>query len=696
MTQPNIQLDTCCQNILILLAKSSSPLTSREIADDLGVTGRIVQYRLERVERWLELKDIRLIKKPGEGISLGLDESKRQQLVKDLTTMHVGEVFLTPTERLQLMILSFLFSDEPLVVKQFEQQLHVSRTTILKDLETIDAWLSARQLVLTRRPNFGCLISGTETKIRAAIVDALLESVSDAFSNRFEEVFEITENQYKKTETAFRHNLVPFLTPLELRFFYNLVSRLAEENKVALRESAYLLLVFYLAIVYYRLLSNHVSDYDEISLDPSNGQRNLTIANQFSAAVKNRFQVHFTKKDVMELVGVLHRSQEKTPEFGLHELSLAGIHEREQIKRDFEPEVIVTVDKLLERASTYLHPSLRVDTELTLNLANHLSHLYKYPGSRIPIRNPLLADLKKEYPYIYKVAKECSDIINQEGKLSLQEDEIGYIAMYMAAALERMCIPLQSKKRVLVVCNAGGATASLLVSRIRSEFPDMEIVGVMSKRELTIKKNLLDFNFVICTIPLDLKDVPFVVVSPLLNKEDIHKIQDIVHTQVTPPLIGEKTGHISSGQIRLSDLLTQKTIHLKVEATGWENVVDKAGTPLLELKAIEPRYITAMKDVIKQCGPYMVIWPGVVLLHARPDEGVNRLCMSLITLKEPVPFGLAGKDPVFIALVLGAVNNNSHLNALFELNALMQDPFTINSLRTAATPYQVRSLISKI
>lgn len=694
MPQPTIPLDTCCQNILILLARARSPLTSRQIADELSVTSRIVHYHLERAEQWLELKNISLVKKPGEGISLGLDEGKRQELIKALAAMPVGQVFLTPTERLRLIILSFLFSGQPIVVKQFVQQLHVSRTTILKDLETIDTWLSARQLVLTRRPNFGCLISSGETEIRTAIVDALFESIGDAFSNRFEDVLAITENQYKKTETAFKRQLASFLIPLDLRFFNNLVSKVAEENNLALGESAHILLVLYLAITVHRLRSNHLSDRMEKSSNYLNGQRNFTIATKFSTAVQKRYQVQFTDQDILELVDVLHGSQEKISEFTLHELSVAGIHEREQIKRDFDPEIIAIVEQLLERTSTYLHPSLRVDTELILNLANHLTHLYKYPGARIPIKNPLLADLKKEYSYIYKVAEDCTDIINQGGKFSLQEDEVGYIAMYLAAGLERMCIPLQSKKRVLVVCNTGGATASLLVSRIRTEFQDIKIIGVMSNRELASKKNLLDYNLVICTIPLDLKDVPCALVSPLLNKDDIRKIQDMMHAQTSPPLISEKTGHTSSGQIHLSDLIIAKTIRLKVEASNWEEVVDKAGEPLLELKAIEPRYITAMKDVIKHCGPYMVIWPGVALLHARPDEGVNCLSMSLVTLKKPVAFGLADKDPVYIAIVLGAVNNNSHLNALYELNALMQKPFIIESLRNATTSYQVRSLIS--
>ncbi len=696
MSPSNIQLDTCCQNILTLLAKANAPVTSRKIAEELGVTTRTVHYRLERVDQWLAKKNIEVIKKPGEGISLNINPEERKALVKDLSMMQVGQVFLTPTERLQLLILSFLFAEEPLVVKQFEQQLCVSRTTILKDLETIDTWLAARHLTLTRRPNFGCLVNGSEAQIRAALADALLECVNTAFSNRFEEALDISEKQYTKTETAFKKFLANYLSPLELRYFYNLTSQLAETNKLALRESAYALLVFYLAIVTYRLRGGHSSDSQKRGVQFLDGQVKLQIASQFSSAIKSRFQVQLTDQDLLEIIEVLHRCQEKTSKFVLHDLSVAGIQEQEQIRRDYDPEIIAMVDKLLERASTYLHPSLRVDTELIINLSNHLTQLYKYSGSRIPVKNPILTDLKREYPYIYKIARECLDMISQDIKLAFPEDETGYIAMYLAAGLERMCIPIQSKRRVMVVCNAGGATSSLLVSRIRSEFPDMEIVGVMSKRELLIKKDLLDYDFIISTISLNVKDVPVLVVSPLLSKEDIHRVQDCIRMQPDSPLIGDRVGHVSSGQIHLSDLITQKTIRLKVSASNWEDVVDKASTSLVDLNAIEPRYISAMKEVITRCGPYMVIWPGVVLLHARPDEGVNCLCMSLITLKDPVPFGTCGKDPVSIAFVLGAINNHSHLNALFELNTLMQNPLVIQGLRSAATTYQVRSLLSKI
>ena len=48
----------------------------------------------------------------------------------------------------------------------------------------------------------------------------------------------------------------------------------------------------------------------------------------------------------------------------------------------------------------------------------------------------------------------------------------------------------------------------------------------------------------------------------------------------------------------------------------------------------------------------MVVMPGVVLLHAKPDYGVNRLGISLSTLKTPVEFGHDKNDPVDIVVVV--------------------------------------------
>jgi hypothetical protein len=77
--------------------------------------------------------------------------------------------------------------------------------------------------------------------------------------------------------------------------------------------------------------------------------------------------------------------------------------------------------------------------------------------------------------------------------------------------------------------------------------------------------------------------------------------------------------------VHLSDLLTSETIELR----GFRKLAGSRGegrARLIEVGAIEPHFIRSMKEIIFEFGPYMVMWPGVVL-HA--SDGVRQLCMGL-------------------------------------------------------------------
>jgi mannitol operon transcriptional activator len=142
-------------------------------------------------------------------------------------------------------------------------------------------------------------------------------------------------------------------------------------------------------------------------------------------------------------------------------------------------------------------------------------------------------------------------------------------------------------------------------------------------------------------------------------------------------------------------LITAETIKLNALATNWQQAIEQAGELLHKKHQIDLRYIEAMKDTIITFGPYMVIWPGTVLLHARPEDGVRQLCMSLTTFREPVTFGHAKHDPVVMAFVLGAVDSSSHMPALYELNDLMQNSQLAASLKSAANSQRVVRILEE-
>lgn len=138
-----------------------------------------------------------------------------------------------------------------------------------------------------------------------------------------------------------------------------------------------------------------------------------------------------------------------------------------------------------------------------------------------------------------------------------------------------------------------------------------------------------------------------------------------------------------ASEIHLGSMLTEKAIKVRVRVKSWEEAVGRAGEILVEDGAVEDRYIEAMRRVLKEMGPYAVIAPGIVLLHARPEDGVNRPCLAVMTLETPVPFGHSQNDPVDLVVAFGAVDKKAHLSALQELARVLSDQAAVKRIRTA-------------
>jgi len=142
----------------------------------------------------------------------------------------------------------------------------------------------------------------------------------------------------------------------------------------------------------------------------------------------------------------------------------------------------------------------------------------------------------------------------------------------------------------------------------------------------------------------------------------------------------------------LKDLLTAQTIQLNAAAVDWQEVTDIAGQMLLDTGAITAGYIEEMKDTVRQLGPYVVIAPGIALLHSRPTPNVLRVCMSLVTLKPPVAFGHPHNDPVEIAVALGGIDESSHIDALAQIADILSEPDKVDTIRAAQSIEDILAL----
>ena len=145
----------------------------------------------------------------------------------------------------------------------------------------------------------------------------------------------------------------------------------------------------------------------------------------------------------------------------------------------------------------------------------------------------------------------------------------------------------------------------------------------------------------------------------------------------------------------LIDLVTKELINVNVKCSNWQEAI-KEGTVLLEKKGyVNSSYNDAIVDNFREFGPYMVIAPGIVLSHARPENGVNETGVSIITLKDPIKFGSELNDPVKLIITLAAKDNTKHLDFLAKLMSLFTDAEDLDRLMNANEVDDVLKIVKK-
>ena len=139
----------------------------------------------------------------------------------------------------------------------------------------------------------------------------------------------------------------------------------------------------------------------------------------------------------------------------------------------------------------------------------------------------------------------------------------------------------------------------------------------------------------------------------------------------------------------LAEYVDASMIQLQVKAKDWQEAVRAGGQLLLEAGKCEQRYVDAMVEAVNTMGPYMVLAPGLALAHARPEDGVLELGMSIITLETPVDFGSEANDPVSLVISFGGVDKESHIGMLAALAKFLMVEQNQEFLRNATSVPEV-------
>ncbi len=485
------------------------------IAERTQLTPRQVSYCLKSAQGWLEQRGVNLLVTPGVGVLLERTPDQQQRMVDELADYNELQIVLSPGERQQLLCLHLLTSDDPLILVQLTRSTQTSRTTVLRDLDEVGAWVGQFGLELERRPNYGFAVAGPELARRQALSSLLWGE------NPFgDPLTSMTYQQGLVNNLQADSHLLPILTQfgttlkeLDTRRAVRMVT-FAEANLGGrYTDEGVLHLALAFAIQAYR--SGHARHL-HLSADTFIWLRSQPIWH-VAAETWDRFHLPVLTGEVKEaeIAGI-----------AMHLLA-GSRNERWPADLEIDASFSYLIEGLVTRIATaYAMPQLADDKSLWDGLVAHV--VPACLRQRFGLWMPSLqvgATLPSTFATEQSLAQELTAMIRERTGADLTPGDIANLALLLRAAYIRE--RPSNLQRVIVVCPSGMATAQLLVARLKARFPHLGKLDVLSVRQLN-GEQLRTGQLLITTIPLPdevrASGIQIIKVHPLLLPEDVDTI----------------------------------------------------------------------------------------------------------------------------------------------------------------------------
>ena len=126
----------------------------------------------------------------------------------------------------------------------------------------------------------------------------------------------------------------------------------------------------------------------------------------------------------------------------------------------------------------------------------------------------------------------------------------------------------------------------------------------------------------------------------------------------------------------------------------WTDAIYFAGEPLIRSGSIVEKYLDSIISQTMYYGTYMFINSDVMLAHAKPQDGVNHLDLSLTIFKTPITFN--ENRAAKMIFMLCAEDNERHLKIMNELLTLAEADENLSRLSAASSAEEILTAMKEI
>lgn len=626
------------KRILKMLLGQDGWIKGKDIAEEMNVTIRTVRTDIAIINAVLKESDCEIESSRQEGYRWkGKDQALVQQLL-----FNKDEVPNTPEERMRLVSIRLLETDEyrPEDIEDLEEEMIISRATLETTILKVKTALESRSNpIYIKRKGGRIWVSGEEETRRFLLRELIIDR---------------TEPNYMLLD-----NYIVFFGPDIPELIKEIVLDTLKKNQLAMTGDDLLHLVIYLAIKHMRISLGHTLREEKINTFISE-DNNSKVALYIAAKIEGSLGITFNDAEMMDFVVQL----------SLLQLIVYTGEQKEKNKSMVEPYFENLIEILLDDIKERFWLDLTHDEELKIGMTIHIQHMVNRIKDTTMIINPVSMLLKTEYPFAFEMALFLYNRFYEVFNIRLNEDELGYLAAYLGAALERMeCSKEGSALSIAVISSTNYGVSRLLMTRLKSIYGERyHILGPFNMYE---EKEILESlpSLILTTgRKLEIKDgrvIPQLRISPILNDKDLLEINKIMNNKKW-----ESFHHPLPQDIRF--YFNESLFFKCLKVDSCEEAIRIMSQRLIDENYVYKNYME--KTLERERIAATVFANGIAMPH--PIEAcAKRTAIAAAILSKPVVWGNTKAQLIFMLAV--KKEDMPYLNHFFNITVRLVDDINL-------------------
>ncbi len=532
--------------ILNMFINSKDYIKGDYIAQSNKISVKTTQREIKEINDFLKLYNCKIESKRGKGYKFEYTKLEDVNILKSiLEESDCKLTYILEENRVDWIIrkLALLYIDsenEAIKLDELSEELFISLSTLKSDLNVVKEILKEYNLNIERNGNLGIYIVGKENKFRYFLSDYLVHKMN---LKKSDTIFGMIDDELSD---EIKHIIVETINNYNLN-----ITDLGFDN-----------LFNHIVIAITRIKNNKFIDENKKNIIENNDIE-YEASKYLCNNIYNLLNIEFPDSEIMYIYQHL-KSQNRLFKDDNYTLE----------KEDYENLTIIrkTLVKIYEEVGI----DFTKDEILEKGLLVHLNSVLNRIKYGMNIRNNLLDEIKKNYVFAYELGDFLANEIGRNLNVEIDENEIGFLALHFGGALERMNIRERKEKlKVIIVCASGMGTSILLRSKLINRFGSkINIMGVYPSYKLD-KIELKDIDFILSTIDLENENLPIIKISPILDEQDLKKINHFL-----------KNGNENFG-INIKNYFKEELFIESLEKDNYIDVIEYMANKLYELDYID-------------------------------------------------------------------------------------------------------------